>query len=88
MGKPDGMPTHIYFEDHLFPEILAELQLARRVHEPMHSAHEAYAVILEEVDEFWEETKKRSAEQDKQKMKNELVQIAAMAVRAIVDLHL
>lgn len=51
----------------------------------MNSAHEAYAVILEEVDEFWGETKKKATEYDLRAMYDELVQIAAMAARAAHD---
>lgn len=51
------------------------------------SLHEAYAVIKEEVDEFWDEVKAKPAvrEQRKAEIRKELIQIAAMAVRTIVD---
>lgn len=62
-----------------------ELADARCSHAPMNSAHEAYAVILEEVDEFWEEVRKRRSERNPSAMYAELVQIAAMAARAAGD---
>jgi hypothetical protein len=35
-------------------EVAQELARARETHAPMHSHHEGYAVILEELDELWE----------------------------------
>ena len=54
----------------------------------MLSLHEAYAIILEEVDELWDEVKKKSSNRDPKAVRSELIQIAAMAVRAIYDLDL
>lgn len=65
-----------------------ELKSAMAKHVPMNSAHEAYSVILEEVDEFWLEVKKRREQRSPERMKEELTQIAAMAMRAIHDLNL
>lgn len=52
---------------------------------PMNSAHEAYAVLLEEVDELkahvWMNQKRR----DLVAMRKEATQVAAMAVRFIRD---
>lgn len=67
----------------LVEEIYLELQRARARHAPMHSAHEGYAVILEEFDELWDEVKLKQA--SKEKMRREALQIAAMAVRFIED---
>lgn len=64
-------------------EVRGELQRARKLHGPMRGPHEGYAVILEEVDALWDEVKAK--EPDREKMKKEAVQIAAMAVRFLVD---
>lgn len=69
-------------------EVASELQRARLLHKPLNSAHEAYSVILEEIDEFWDEVKKKRSERNHCNMRKELVQIAAMAVRALSDLDL
>ena len=61
------------------------------------SAHEVYAVLLEEVDEFWELVKLPTASNDywddnkiyldkKRKMIGELTQIAAIAQRAMEEI--
>ena len=49
------------------------------------SAHEGYALILEEVDELWDEVKKKIKKQDKSKMRDEAIDIAAVAIRFIED---
>lgn len=60
-----------------------ELRTARRAQRPIHSLHEGYAVILEELDEFWDEVKNKKREQ--LSMLKELVQVAAMCERTAVD---
>jgi NTP pyrophosphatase (non-canonical NTP hydrolase) len=68
-------------------DVSAELQKALTKHPSgMHGPHEAYGVILEEVDEFWDEV--RAQQHDKAKMRKELVQVAAMCARAVLDLDL
>jgi hypothetical protein len=51
------------------------------------STHEAYAVLQEEVDEFWDLVKKHPGNWKKELMINELTQIAAIAQRAIEELE-
>ena len=65
-------------------DLQVELHKARTKHAPMHSAHEGYAVILEELDELWEEVRKR--EPDKAKLRAEALQVAAMGMRFILDI--
>jgi hypothetical protein len=65
-----------------------ELERAMTEHAPLHSAHEAWAVIFEELDEFWEEVRKKRDERDRENMRRELIHIAAMACRTIHDLKL
>lgn len=63
-----------------------ELNRARTKHPKKFSSfHEAYAIILEEVDEFWENVKKDGTKED---MLSELVQIATMCQRAAEDLEI
>lgn len=45
------------------------------------SAHEAYAVMLEEVNELWEHVKTKQPNRDLEAMRKEAVQVAAMALR-------
>lgn len=60
-----------------------ELARARAKHNPMHSHHEAYAVLLEELDEVWDEVKRQTP--DPQRIIAELVQVAAMCARWAED---
>lgn len=63
-----------------------ELVAARRKHPKIADPHAAYAVILEELDEFWAEVKRQ--EHDGAAMLRELVQTAAMCCRAAEDMRL
>ncbi len=49
------------------------------------SAHEGYAVILEELDELWDELKKRKP--DREKMRAEAIQVGAMAMMFIASME-
>ncbi len=63
----------------------AELWRARAKHAgPIHTPHEAYGVIMEEVAEFFDEV--RAQHIHPKEMLVELVQIAAMCQRAAEDL--
>jgi hypothetical protein len=73
-------PRHMTFAE----LVAAELARARRKHGPMHSAHEGYAVLLEEVEELWADIKRDRVEP----MLSELVQVAAMYQRMAEDLRL
>lgn len=57
-------------------------------HPPLASLHEAYSVILEELDELWEHVRKRRQDRVPAETLKELVQIAAMCQRAAEDLGL
>jgi len=74
--------------DHLILEVRDELVAAIKLHMPQHSPHESYAVILEELEEFWDEVKKNRENRDRAAMRKELIQTAAMCVGAIHDLKL
>jgi truncated hemoglobin YjbI len=66
--------------------IRAECQKACEKHPPMNSHHEAYAVIKEEFDEYWAEVMKRPSKRNPVELRSELVQTAAMCLRALADL--
>lgn len=70
----------------IFEAVAKELDSAIAKHPPYNSAHEAYAVIAEEVEEFWELVRKRH--HDKGAMTLELVHVAVTAIRAIEDVTL
>lgn len=61
----------------------AELRRAMQKFPAFNSAHEGYAVLLEEVEELWEEVRKHAG--DRAAMRAEAVQVAAMALRFLAD---
>lgn len=71
--------------DKTLEEVREELVRATSLYQPFRSAHEGYAILLEEVDELWEEVRKKPSVSDKRLMREEAVQIAAMAVRFVED---
>jgi hypothetical protein len=64
---------------------VAEASRASTKFPPFNSAHEGYAIILEELDELkahvWTNQKRR----DIAAMRQEAIQVAAMALRFVVD---
>lgn len=67
-------------------DIIKEFNRATELFGPFHSAHEGYAILLEEMDELWDEVKKHRSPENYQRMMDEAVQVGAMALRFIVDM--
>lgn len=67
-------------------EIANELERAIGLHGPMNSLHEAYAVILEELDEVWDHVKLKQSLRDMKEVRKELIQTAAMCVKTIIQI--
>ncbi len=65
-------------------EMELECEEASRKFAPFNSPHEGYAVILEELDELWDEIKQKS--QPRERMREEAIQIGAMAIRFVQDI--
>jgi hypothetical protein len=66
-------------------EVGTEVISAEAAWPQLNSAHEAYGVILEELDEVWEHVKTKQSKRDLPAMRKELIQTAAMAIRFIRD---
>ena len=66
-------------------EAVDELHAALAKYGPMLSAHEGWAVIFEEVDELWDEVKLKPSQVSKERMRKEAIQVAAMAMRFVLD---
>lgn len=66
-------------------DALNEVLSAMLKHRAVGSLHEGHSIILEEFEEFWEEVKKKRSERDLPKLREELIQVAAMAIRTIFD---
>ena len=66
--------------------IIEEYERASTRFGQFNSAHEGYSVILEELDELWEEVKKNGDKRNMETMRKEAMQVAAMALRFMVDI--
>ncbi len=69
----------------LLTEVQAEVMKALVNWPPFNSAHEGYAVLLEEVDELKEHVWVNQKKRDLEKMRKEAIQVAAIAVRFLND---
>lgn len=67
-------------------EIMLEYRRATELHGPFQTQHEGFAVILEELDELKAEVWKKPADRDPILLRKEACQVAAMALRFMLDL--
>lgn len=65
----------------LLPLLDKEMKTASAKYGPFHNSHEHYAVLQEEVDEWWDAVKGNVADC----CQYELVQIAAVALRYVIE---
>jgi len=77
----ESSPVEVVLND-----IFEEVASATEKWPPFNSAHEGYAVILEELDELKEHVWMNQKRRDIEAMKREAVQVAAMAVRFAVEI--
>lgn len=69
-----------------YTDIEAEVLRSAKHGTEFSNLHEAYAVILEEVDELWDITRLKKRDRNREDIESELIQIAAMAVKALNSL--
>lgn len=74
------------FIEHALEDVRDELLRAISLHGPLHSAHEGYSVLLEEMDELWDHVKMKQKDRDMEAMRKEAVQVAAMALKFITQI--
>jgi hypothetical protein len=67
--------------DAALAEIRAEVIRARSLHKPFNSPHEAYAILQEEVDEYWDDVKRDR----RVPAAAEAVQVGAVAARIVME---
>lgn len=68
--------------------VAAEYRRTAAAYGRLHSAHEGYALILEELDELKEEIWKHPRRRSRSAMFKEAVQVAATTVRFVIDVCL
>lgn len=67
----------------IITDVIREIQSAEKKFPAMRSAHEGYAILLEEVRELEAEVFRKEAPIDR--MRKEAIQVAAMALRFVSD---
>ena len=82
ISPPAAVTMDQYNKIAIFSEVDAELGRAAK-HPPFNSAHEGYAVILEELDELKAHAWRRQGSRNVHEMRAEAIQVAAMAVKFI-----
>lgn len=71
-----------------FGDVAAELQRARAKFPAFNSGHEGWAIIREELDELWAEVRSNQSTPGRnERMAKEAIQVAAMAVRFLIDMQ-
>lgn len=91
---PNLMDINIFTENEIpegplssiLEEIVREYISASIKHGSFNSVHEGYAVLLEEIDELWDEVRKQSKDRNIENIRRECIQIATMAIRFIKDI--
>jgi hypothetical protein len=79
--KPKFLPDLAKI-DRALAAVRAELIRATSKHGPMHSTHEGFGVIFEEVDELLDEVRANN----RKRARAEALQVAAMGTRFFIDL--
>jgi hypothetical protein len=72
-------------EEAAIKEVVNEYCRAVKKFGPFNSAHEGYGVILEELDELWDEIKAKQELRSATNMREEASQVAAMGLRFMID---
>ena len=79
-----GKDALTFPETKALDDVQIELERALDRFPALNSFHEGYSVILEELDELWEEIKKKKPSEID--MRKEACQVAAMALRFMMEL--
>ena len=87
-GDPAGMVKNNGLSEESFGAVrdaAQELARIRSGYKTFASCHEGYAVLLEEVDELWEEIRIKDNERDYSALYTEAIQVAAVAMRLAAE---
>jgi len=72
--------------EEILEDIKKEFEFATNKYGSFNSLHEAYAIVLEEMNELWVEVKEAQKKPEHIKLaKKEAIQVATMAIRLIFD---
>jgi hypothetical protein len=82
----DEKDTILMSVEQIFKDVENELIRANKKFPNFHSPHEGYGVIKEEFEELWDQIKINKTCTGNRLMRNEAIQVAAMAVKFIDNL--
>jgi NTP pyrophosphatase (non-canonical NTP hydrolase) len=72
--------------DEIIERVRTEVDYATTLYPAFNSAHEGISVLKEEVDELWTEVKVKQGKRNVDNMRQEAIQVAAMAIRFAYDI--
>lgn len=72
--------------EHIAAEAVIEASSAASIYPPFNSAHEGFAVLLEEVEELKAHVWMKQGKRNIAEMRKEAIQVAAMALRFVNDI--
>ncbi len=81
-GGGEGVKT---LKEQVVEELFNEMKRGVMRYKSYKSLHEAYAVIKEELDELWEEIKKKPNQQSDEAILRESLHVAATALRLVLE---
>lgn len=76
------------YEQEAIQKVIDEYVRAVKTFGAFKSAHEGYGVLLEEVDELWDEVKAKQGKRRQKNLEKEATQVAAMGLRFLIDVCL
>jgi hypothetical protein len=85
----DGMEIlnkkNILREITILNKIYSEYKRANSIYPFFNSLHEGYAILREEVEELWDEIKKKPSKISPNRINEEAIQVSAMAMKIIIS---
>lgn len=73
-------------EELILSEMMKEYKRATTEYSPFASHHEGWAVIKEQLDEVWDEIKKKRGTKSTEKITKEVLHVGAMSLRFLMEL--
>jgi hypothetical protein len=73
-------------EQLILAEMMKEYESAKAEYSPFTSHHEGWAVIKEQLDEVWDEIKKKRGTKSQEKIMKEVLHVGAMSLRFLMEL--
>ena len=86
-GPPPGPPPVPTSVECVIRDATNQLRVVTEAHGPFASAHEAVSIIREELDELWDEVRKKEGMRNRITLRNEAIDVAVGALRFAAQIH-